>query len=150
MKSPSTGLLHLRSRRAVLGLALSFVAAQSSIGCDEGAKEKMVPDVALPTYPPDYFSGDRACGGFLLERLRISIRPNEIPFGETVPDNPDRGPSDLVWPEGFVLRDASGGSQVVGPGGVVISNGTVLGRVSACLGESGSLFIVDVGEVLDR
>ena len=104
----------------------------------------------LPTYPVDYFSGTRACGGILIEALRISIPVNGQPTGSTVPPSPSHPGDALVWPSSFFLRSSATGLEIVNSSGTTIKDGDVLKNVGVCVGDNQTLFIEQLGELPSR
>ena len=154
------------SSRTVWGVAITAIVITGSVGAAASnnaedsevrtAEEATVAvsestsnlPASLPTFPPDHFSGDQICGGVLLGKLRISLSAAGLPSGETVPPNPAKPPYSLVWPAGFALHQAASGPEIIGSGGLIIRDGTVLRDVGVCGDGTGTtLFIVEPGQI---
>lgn len=122
---------------------LAMLLLASALGACSGGQ-----DERLATYPPDFFSGDRACGGIGLAALRVSIPRSGPVTGQSEPVNPGKPPARLIWPEGFSLRESASAREIRGTADVVIMDGAVLRDAGACVGsDDNALYIMDVGRV---
>lgn len=129
----------MRSARLALAypFLLLFIAA-----CDNGSEENVESQSPAPlaTYvADDYYSGNRACAGIGISRLRVSISGDDV-TGVSLAESgePAGEPFPLVFPEGFYIEDRDDALIVVSRDeSVALRDGDVILNVGVCPEPSG-------------